>query len=186
MKTNGREKRAERSLAFHVFGVLFVYCSFWHLSAQGCRQNVWPSCLFIFCLYVAIISLFSFFPFAFPFLVISSLSLLRFFLLHAILFYYSPCIFLHVCFTWSFCYFLYDCLPLFFCLCPFAFLILFVSFITLKHRNSKKNNVCTSFWKNLSRKVSNNWKPPKHQMIIEFAKNCWNHNKNRLKWPWPS
>ena len=66
--------------------------------------------------------------------------------------------------------FLYDCLPLFFCLCPFAFLVLLVSFITLKHRNSKKNNVCAFFAKNIFINVSNIWKPPKHQMIIEFAK----------------
>ena len=47
---------------------------------------------------------------------------------------------------------------------PFCFYLLFVSFITLKHRNSMRNNVCTLvFWQKQPyfRKVSNNWKPQK-------------------------
>ena len=148
MKKSGKEKRIEISMAFYVFGVLLVYFSFWHLSAKGCRQNVWPSCLLFSCLYFSVLSLFSLLSLcvSFPcrFLSVSS----SLFLIHAILFEYF-CIFLHVCFTWSFCYSLYYCLPLFFCLCPFAFLFLFVSFITLKHRNSKKQ--CLHL-KNLFRK----------------------------------
>ena len=97
MKTSGREKRAEISLAFHVFGVLFVYFSFWHLSAKGCRQNVWPSCLLfvpICCHYFPFFLLSLCISFPCHFLSISS-SLLStpcyFILLFSL--YISPCLF---------------------------------------------------------------------------------------------
>ena len=94
--------------------------------------------------------------------------------------YISPCLF-HMIFLLFFIWlpsivFLSLSLCISLCICILYY---------LKTQKFKKKQCLHLFLKKI-RKVSNNWKPPKHQMIIEFAKNCWNHNKNRLKWPWPS
>ena len=117
---------------------------------------------FIFCLYVAIISLFFLFSLciSFPchFLSISS-SLLStpcyFILLFSL--YISPCLFhmiILLFFIWlpSIVF-----LSLSLCISHFICILYY-----LKTQKFKKNNVCTSFWnkkKHLFRKVSNNWKP---------------------------
>ena len=94
MKKNGREKRAEISLALFMFLVFCLFISAFDSSQPRDVDKMSGPPAFYLLAYIFS----SFFPFAFPF-IISSQSLLLFLLFYATLFYYFLYIFLHVCFT---------------------------------------------------------------------------------------
>ena len=141
MKKSGREKRVEISLALFMFWCFAGLFQLLTAFSEGMSTKCLTLLPFIFL------------PIFFPFFlfslcvsfVISSLSPLFFFLFYATLFYYFLYIFLHVCFTRSFsCLFIaFHCFsfPV-----PFSFSLLFVSFVTLKHRHSNKKQCLHPFF----------------------------------------
>ena len=159
MKKSGREKRAEISLAVFMFLVFCLFISAFDSSQPRDVDKMSDPPAFYFCLYFSIFPFFSLFSLcvSFPchFLSISSslLSILCYFILLFSL-YISPCLF-HMIFL----LFFFLLLPSIVFLSLSLFIsLLFVSFITLKHRNSKKKKTMFApfFEKKLFRKVSNN------------------------------